>query len=570
MKKKAKRTLDKYAFGTGFSSVGSVPTPAGIVNEVSSDFLAKQAMQGLGFLFGSHDKSGSVDDAIIDNTGNNLIMGFGGVVDDPTKPLKLTTKPRPVQPDITLPNWDGLVQKADGSVGMWGNDIVQTVPTVPVTPALPVAKTDHLGRQSGSYYQGTKTTSDKILEMEKKLKASSNMKGYGLGGVVNRAGVPVEVEGNEVGQLPNGDLLNFEGPSHEAGGIDATLPAGTAIYSDRISIDGKTMAERKKSRESKIKKLSKYLDSNPSDVINKQTFERSRMPIDAEEQQDLMIQQVANQSQKRFAKGGIIPYPDVEINPFDFDVDALEGLKSDSANILSNQAITEDVPTNLEFAMPPKPPVNTDMAMTTGDITGLISSAIGGVAPLATTIANRAGDKPNINAYKNFGNDALLSNRKAMGTLAASRDSALQDAELQETAVRHRNRNSASSVSTLRSLDFTTDAMADSAENNIYNSFNQQMMGLYGQQAQLENQQDSVVMRGEQGRDEADRVDRDSFYTNLGQNLINLTNTGQKTAKDLNEAKYRNDLLALMPELSKYGLGFVYDESGKPILTQVK
>lgn len=39
------------------------------------------------------------------------------MADDPKKtPIKKTVKP-------PLENWDGMVQKADGSVGKWGNEI---------------------------------------------------------------------------------------------------------------------------------------------------------------------------------------------------------------------------------------------------------------------------------------------------------------------------------------------------------------------------------------------------------------------------------------------------------------
>lgn len=573
-RKKKVRSLDKLAFGTGFSAVGKVPTPAGFVGEVASNYLAQQAMNGLGYLLGPHDKSGTVDDAIVDNTGGNLVMGFGGLVDDePTKPKKGTVKPRAPQPDITLPNWDGLVQKEDGSIGMWGNDLIQSLPTITHPVELPDAHIDHNGRQSGSYYQGTPVVRDKIFEMEKKLKAAGNQNRMAYGGTAG--GVPVEVEGNEVAQLPTGDMMHFSGPSHEAGGIDATLPVGTTVYSDRISVDGKTMQERKKARESKLKKLSKYLDSNPSDMINRQTLERSRRPIDLEEEHDLMVQESFNASQAKLAggtgKAGIIPYPSAYMGAPDFDAAALEALKPATAfNPAANLAISEDTLLNEMFVKPKMADLDTSMGLTNGDLTGMIANSFGGIAPLATTIANRAGDKPNINAYKNFGTDALAANNTAKNYVGAMRDSALEDVQLQENAARHRSRNSATSVGTLRALDFAVDAGSAKAEGDIYNTFSQQMMGLYGHQSQLENQQDQVVMGGEQRRDEADRADRDNFYSNLGQNLTNLSTTTQKTAKDLNEAKQRDAMLALMPELSKYGLGYTYDENGNPVLTQIK
>ena len=84
-------------------------------------------------------------------------------------------------------------------------------------------------------------------------------------------GSQVEVEGKEVGELPNGQLLEFKGPSHEQGGIDAILPGGTDIFSKRISIDGVSMADRKKKREKEANRIAKRLDKNSADPVLKNT-----------------------------------------------------------------------------------------------------------------------------------------------------------------------------------------------------------------------------------------------------------------------------------------------------------
>ena len=54
----------------------------------------------------------------------------------------------------------------------------------------------------------------------------------GNGGRI-KSNVPVEVEGGEAGELPNGQILDFNGPSHSQGGILIDLPEGTEIYKKR-------------------------------------------------------------------------------------------------------------------------------------------------------------------------------------------------------------------------------------------------------------------------------------------------------------------------------------------------
>lgn len=153
------------------------------------------------------------------NTNPYGVFRTGGPVDGPDKPIKKVVKPRPYQPDITLPNWDGLVDKGDGTIGMWGNDITNVLPTVNPVPAPPLAKTDHLLRQSGSYYQGTTTTRDKIFEKEKALKAASNMKGYALGSEVEANIINIEKGELQIDPQSGKILREYNRINPETGGL---------------------------------------------------------------------------------------------------------------------------------------------------------------------------------------------------------------------------------------------------------------------------------------------------------------------------------------------------------------
>ena len=62
------------------------------------------------------------------------------------------------------------------------------------------------------------------------VKAKNMM--YAYGGKVTQ---PIEVEGNEVFEYPNGKMSNIKGPSHENGGVTMQAKDGSRIYSDRIS-----------------------------------------------------------------------------------------------------------------------------------------------------------------------------------------------------------------------------------------------------------------------------------------------------------------------------------------------
>jgi hypothetical protein len=119
---------------------------------------------------------------------------------------------------------------------------------------------------------------------------------YAGGGQVPQ-NIPVEVEGEEMYELPDGQTGEFQGPKHENGGIPIALPEGTKIYSDRLKVNGKTMAARKEKREANIKKLEKLLTKNPSDRFIKEALQRQQETASLEEQQDMQMQEQANQQQ---------------------------------------------------------------------------------------------------------------------------------------------------------------------------------------------------------------------------------------------------------------------------------
>jgi hypothetical protein len=119
---------------------------------------------------------------------------------------------------------------------------------------------------------------------------------YAQGGQVPQ-NIPVEVEGQEMYEMPNGQMGEFEGPSHENGGIPVALPEGTKVYSDRLKVNGKTMAVRKDKREANIAKLEKLLGKSPHDKFLRQSLERQKETAALEEQSDMAMQEQANQQQ---------------------------------------------------------------------------------------------------------------------------------------------------------------------------------------------------------------------------------------------------------------------------------
>lgn len=197
---------------------------------------------------------------------------------------------------------------------------------------------------------------------------------------------------------------------------------------------------------------------------------------------------------------------------------------------------------------------------TRGDLMGLAGNLFGGVGPMMGTFLNRMETPKNVNFFREFGAEGLRAMQEAQALAAINRDKQLGDIKLGEEASRQRGRNSARGVNTLRALDIAADMGANQAQNQAYNAYAQQMMQLLGQKAQMENQQDQMVMQGETARDLADRQDIDNFYTNLTQNLASQSELMQKTGRDLNVAQRNRDILKLAPMYSQYGIGIEFNE----------
>lgn len=437
-----------------------------------------------------------------------------------------------------------------------------------------------------------------------------------MGGQVNN--IPVEVEGKEVGEMPNGQLLNFQGPSHEQGGIPISLPEGTEIYSKRIKVDGVSMADRKKKREKKTMTLESLFEKNKTDILIRNSLNRTSQNNEVEENADNKIQHLVKQlldnqenpivqnhkwgNPVKYSKGYdynmFQPYYEKYFSkmgqkvPSKLDVNAIKEIQNyvgtkpdgilgkDSFSKMQTRFDTIDPINNVGVKLLPvnfdkNIEIKTNNSMTPlsignnknksfniknvlgnttlGDVMGMAGNLYQSDKIMDTIMKNRAGDTPNINAFKDYGKNGLETLDKSKDYINQIRDNKLKDSELSRTSTIKRNNNSARSINTLRALNLATDAQVNNQKDNIQDVFSQQMMSILNQKSGMQNQQDQMVMQGEQSRDLADRQDRDNFYNQLITGYKNNGEVISQTGKDLNAIKTRSTNMALINDMSKYG-----------------
>ena len=99
---------------------------------------------------------------------------------------------------------------------------------------------------------------------------NGNQAKFPMGGVnYNNPNAEVEMQENSIS--PNGDFTQYNGPSHEMGGIPTYMEPGERIFSDRLKVPGtkKTFAEVNK--KNNTTKEDKVIDNNKSTSLAKST-----------------------------------------------------------------------------------------------------------------------------------------------------------------------------------------------------------------------------------------------------------------------------------------------------------
>lgn len=347
----------------------------------------------------------------------------------------------------------------------------------------------------------------------------------------------IEVEGKEVIETPGGEVAEVKGASHEQGGVDMNVPDGTKIYSKRIEKFGETMAERKKIRERKLTNLTNLLENAKGDVAIKNAHSRSIQALNEQEQADLQTQEMYGMmgAMQEYAYG-------TNENGTKKYENGTDGTGT-KPNWAERQLGKLDIPG-------------------TGDLIGMAGNLISAFSPMDNTLANRASDTPNVNAYKDFGKDALEANMAAMEMSAGQKDESLRKITASANGAKRLGRNSARGINQMRALDLATDINSNEANQGAVDSFQKSMQELLGQKSGLENQQDQMVMQGEQNRDLADRQDKDNFYTQLGKDKSSMGEGIQHMGKDLNAIAQNTMATNLINTgVSKHGVSL--DNKGK-------
>jgi len=457
--------------------------------------------------------------------------------------------------------------------GQIGSSIAQNLPA---STAKNLTSKDIQGSGEGTFLTNSN------FQVMNPSQAAMFQKGYAAMGMDDAEG-QIEAEGGEIVEAPGGEPAELKGPKHTQGGIDMNVPEGTKIYSDQLKgADGKTMADRKKSRERRTLKLDELLATSKGDKAIANSHQRMKAAIENEDQGDLQMQEIATQftQMQEFAMGtgkqgveyalGTPPTGVDNYNPKTFLNNFGEEIQD---NLLSyNPVISEEVSaevydTNFAEQTGNNDPLTSGLNFTTGDVTGLLGNAVSMFAPMNNTLNNRASDTPNVNQFEDYGQDALESLQGAKNTLTAENDNNLQRVTRGVNTAKKQSRNSASSINTIRATDLSADIAANDANANLSDQYAKQMMAMLGQETSLKANIDQIKMGGAADADLANRQDKDAFATQLGLDKATIGLGLQQTGKDLNQVAQNKTMMDMVNQMSKY---FKFDKNNKIISVNKK
>jgi len=170
---------------------------------------------------------------------------------------------------------------------------------------------------------------------------------FPMGGINMQPNAEVELEENTLN--PDGSTTQYDGASHEQGGIKTNLDPGTLIFSDKLKLGGKTFA--KLNKPNMTTKEDKILANKDASAMSKLTAElmkqaKNKSSIELFEAQESLKQSKLDSYTKRL--GGIMKYPNGGITPQQYkqaQSDSLtlynSGLKSNIPNFEQNNNYTD-------------------------------------------------------------------------------------------------------------------------------------------------------------------------------------------------------------------------------------
>lgn len=187
--------------------------------------------------------------------------------------------------------------------------------------------------------------------------------------------------------------------------------------------------------------------------------------------------------------------------------------------------------------------LNKQNGITFGDALGLKGMYDAMNDPMKNTLANRAGDTVNSNFYKDYGKEGIKVLEDSKRMLMANKDQAIMNAQSQYGTPYGRSGNT-QAINQLYQQGLKNQNITNASLN-----YANQKNAIQSQIANAENQQDQMVMQGEEQANTKNQQDRDNFNKQMARDIETKNYGMQKIGGTFNQIKERNVNLKLIDQL---------------------
>jgi hypothetical protein len=190
-----------------------------------------------------------------------------------------------------------------------------------------------------------------------------------------------------------------------------------------------------------------------------------------------------------------------------------------------------------------------------GDALKLFGNYLGMTAGIKTANEQRATDTSNPNVYRNVGEESqrLLDNAKR--GIDINKSQAIVKANTNIRTGKKGARNSARGVNQMRAMDWLYDNALNATTSDIMAKAAEQMSAIDIQKSGVAMNADQLRGQGEWQATQADRADKDAYYTALALGRKDFATGMQQSGKDLNDMKENKIIENLMKQYGTYVTG---------------
>lgn len=187
-----------------------------------------------------------------------------------------------------------------------------------------------------------------------------------------------------------------------------------------------------------------------------------------------------------------------------------------------------------------------------GNAVSMAGNLISTFAPYFSALKSAAGDYPVTNPFKNVAAESIAYIEDSEKGLRTARDEQRKDIDLARIGATKDARNRSRSVNDMAANSVIAQEVANKALSEINAAFATQISQFGGQKAQVALHGKQLEGQGDMYAQDARQMNKDANDSAMAEAMNSMGTGFQEMGKDLNAMKFSEDLMKMLPYMSKY------------------